>query len=233
MAVLRTFVILTSCAVVSAASNLRRRQSGRHGLAGPFDCYAESDKGKEYAGLVGATTSGRKCKEWVDEGTHPNIVGNFCRNPGGSKDKPWCFTMDPSQEWEYCEIPICPNNAEPLKAWKAPAGAKSEAAEKESPCEYPAPSAPGFTEHKVGRACMNNQGTTWWLITNKMVKAADVSGCALACKMMAGSEYFTFYSTEFTGDDPVKGGKNCGCYRECILEPEELTINGPTSYRMA
>ena len=33
---------------------------------------------------------------------------NYCRNPGGKGDKPWCYTMDTDTKWEYCDT--CPCN---------------------------------------------------------------------------------------------------------------------------
>merc|ERR1719331_3511932 len=83
-------------------------------------CYEEGDKGKAYKGLVTSTTSGRSCQNWLKDkphniGTAPsteNGLGNhnYCRNPDGSEDKPWCYTMDPSpdHEKETCEVPVCP-----------------------------------------------------------------------------------------------------------------------------
>lgn len=233
MTVFRALVLLASCASIRA-SNLRFRQSGRQSLVGPLDCYNEANQGEDYAGLVDKTLSGRKCKKWMDT-SKPDILGDFCRNPNKEKEKPWCFTMDPSLEFEYCEIPVCPNAGAPLVPWKAPTGAKSEAEENAGPCEYTKPTTPSFSEHKSARACMNNQGTTWWLISNKMVTAADPKGCDKECQKMAGAEYFTFYSTAFTGDEKgnfTEAGNNCGCYRECVLVPTDLTVNGPTSYRM-
>ena len=32
---------------------------------------------------------------------------NFCRNAGGEKLKPWCYTTDPLVRWQQCDIPYC------------------------------------------------------------------------------------------------------------------------------
>lgn len=32
---------------------------------------------------------------------------NYCRNPGGENERPWCYTKDPSVTWEYCSVSPC------------------------------------------------------------------------------------------------------------------------------
>ncbi|CAL8341553.1 unnamed protein product [Arctogadus glacialis] len=32
---------------------------------------------------------------------------NQCRNPGGARERPWCYTSQPSLRWEYCPVPRC------------------------------------------------------------------------------------------------------------------------------
>ena len=38
-----------------------------------------------------------------------DLRSNHCRNPDGSKSRPWCFTTDPAVEWEECNVPACPS----------------------------------------------------------------------------------------------------------------------------
>lgn len=32
---------------------------------------------------------------------------NYCRNPGGENERPWCYTKDPAVTWEYCSVSPC------------------------------------------------------------------------------------------------------------------------------
>jgi len=73
-------------------------------------CYTE--KGQLYRGTRDFTVSGKSCQMW--NATHPhqhedglNMEHNFCRNPGSSKARPWCYTNDPDTLWEYCDVPAC------------------------------------------------------------------------------------------------------------------------------
>merc|ERR1719161_1916306 len=90
-------------------------------------CYEEDDKGKSYKGLTTSTASGRTCQNWLKDKPHKidievsqeNGLGNhnYCRNPDGPEDKPWCFTMDPNpdKKKETCEVPVCPGMARDFK----------------------------------------------------------------------------------------------------------------------
>merc|ERR1719197_1601482 len=111
-------VMLLSLGCVAAKGPLSSFDTG---------CYDEDDKGKGYRGLVTSTTSGRACQVWTKDKPHTistepsteNGVGNhnYCRNPDGSEDKPWCFTMDPSpaHKKETCEVPKCEGMARDFK----------------------------------------------------------------------------------------------------------------------
>mmetsp|Transcript_58650 Transcript_58650/g.136399 ORF Transcript_58650/g.136399 Transcript_58650/m.136399 type:complete len:248 (+) Transcript_58650:142-885(+) len=219
----------TSVALSLAASVLGARlRVGGNGCSDlvPFDCFVE--KGADYEGLVHLTLSGRACKNWLDQNTYPSTtkgIGNhnYCRNPDGSKDKPWCYTLDPETEWEYCVVEECPAQGAPPEPWKAPSGAKSQ--EAAGPCVYVPPATPKFKEHKPGRACLDHRGSTWWLISNNNLTAADASACYSQCAELPGTEYFTFWT--------ALSESNCGCYRQCVLVPEDLTVNSPTVFRVA
>ncbi|CAH2250846.1 plasminogen [Pelobates cultripes] len=74
--------------------------------------------GKDYRGTEAKTSSGKTCQEWSSTVPHlPNITparfpnagleANFCRNPDGDANGPWCYTTDPATRFEYCKIPQC------------------------------------------------------------------------------------------------------------------------------
>jgi len=88
----------------------------------PFDCYHPELEGTSYRGAVARTLSGYECLAWSRvplSGTDPRLYDrfpwllssenlNFCRNPDNSThDKPWCFTVNASVAWEYCDVPRC------------------------------------------------------------------------------------------------------------------------------
>lgn len=55
----------------------------------------------------------KKMKDDIHEGKH-----NYCRNPGGKKERPWCFTtLGPGYPaWEYCDLKFC--NEKMVISWK-------------------------------------------------------------------------------------------------------------------
>lgn len=46
---------------------------------------------------------------------------NYCRNPGGENERPWCYTKDPSVTWEYCSVSPC-GDGRWLNLWFLPLG---------------------------------------------------------------------------------------------------------------
>eukprot|EP00927_Polykrikos_kofoidii_P080424 TRINITY_DN7728_c0_g1_i1.p1 TRINITY_DN7728_c0_g1~~TRINITY_DN7728_c0_g1_i1.p1 ORF type:complete len:187 (-),score=14.45 TRINITY_DN7728_c0_g1_i1:405-908(-) len=105
----RSFVFLLLLSINEARSHLRARQA----LPTATDCY--DDQGSGYRGQVSSTMSGRTCKMWTDTELtieRDNGLGhhNFCRNPDGSRDQPWCYTVDPNTKYdsEVCNVPKCP-----------------------------------------------------------------------------------------------------------------------------
>ncbi|XP_033981868.1 muscle, skeletal receptor tyrosine-protein kinase [Trematomus bernacchii] len=79
-------------------------------------CY--NDRGRFYQGSVNATRSGIPCQSWSQQVPHQHRLSvdvipelksshNYCRNPGGISDKPWCYTSNHNIRWEYCAVPHC------------------------------------------------------------------------------------------------------------------------------
>ncbi|XP_066295549.1 plasminogen-like [Branchiostoma lanceolatum] len=77
-----------------------------------------SPNGADYRGDVSVTRSGKICQHWDANSPHnhyywtslfPELEENYCRNPApDTKYGVWCYTTDPSTEWEYCINPACP-----------------------------------------------------------------------------------------------------------------------------
>ncbi|KAM9435218.1 plasminogen [Clarias gariepinus] len=74
--------------------------------------------GNDYRGTKTRTKSGTMCQRWessfphkpnITPKTHPkaDLESNYCRNPDGDKNGPWCYTMDLNNRWENCDIPSC------------------------------------------------------------------------------------------------------------------------------
>ncbi|XP_069114389.1 plasminogen-like [Argopecten irradians] len=63
----------------------------------------------EYVGGVTCTLSGIPCQRWDSQEPHSHSVfkgrsdlGNRCKI--GDEDRPWCYTMDPDDRWDYCPV---------------------------------------------------------------------------------------------------------------------------------
>ncbi|XP_056322391.1 muscle, skeletal receptor tyrosine-protein kinase [Danio aesculapii] len=79
-------------------------------------CY--NDKGRFYQGTHNVTASSIPCQRWNQQDPHQHRLSvdvipelrnaeNYCRNPGGESDRPWCYTTNPNVRWEYCLVPKC------------------------------------------------------------------------------------------------------------------------------
>ena len=56
-----------------------------------------------YAGSSNYSHSEKPCIDWRQ--TDYSAFCVYCRNPGGERERPWCFTTP--KVWEYCDVPVC------------------------------------------------------------------------------------------------------------------------------
>uniref|UniRef100_A0A8D0G9G9 Macrophage stimulating 1 n=1 Tax=Sphenodon punctatus TaxID=8508 RepID=A0A8D0G9G9_SPHPU len=80
------------------------------------DCY--HGNGEQYQGRVSKTRKGVTCQKWSEQSPHKpqifpatfltaHLEQNYCRNPDNDSHGPWCYTMDPSIQFDYCAIKPC------------------------------------------------------------------------------------------------------------------------------
>ena len=94
--------------------------------ARPDEC-KRTKMGLEYNGLETKTRSGLTCQRWDSQFPHRHrntpqlkpkalLQENYCRNPD-NEPLPWCYTTSPSQRWDFCDIPFCPEGKLHQFAW--------------------------------------------------------------------------------------------------------------------
>jgi len=72
----------------------------------------DKSNGEQYNGFLNTTSSGKQCQEWklnpyLNNVTYSTLASNYCRNPQGYGQQPWCYTDYEKGEWEYCQINQC------------------------------------------------------------------------------------------------------------------------------
>ena len=89
------------------------------------ECSYEDDQ-SDYRGDINVTVDGYECQRWDSQsphkhsrtvGNYPNsgLEENYCRNPDGEPRGAWCYTTDPSQRWQYCNVPRCEDSVRQRK----------------------------------------------------------------------------------------------------------------------
>lgn len=78
----------------------------------PQDIDCLLGNGKSYHGKMDTTKSGEKCVCWnkfpyLSNTSFLTLEKNYCRNPEGYGEKPWCYINKKNRTWEYCQIKTC------------------------------------------------------------------------------------------------------------------------------
>ncbi len=80
--------------------------------------------GKNYHGIIAHTITKKTCQRWDSQKPHIHSntdatqfpdktlggAANFCRNPTGWVEGPWCYTDKSNTEWEICAVSMCDGN---------------------------------------------------------------------------------------------------------------------------
>lgn len=89
-------------------------------------------KGRDYRGKLDYTEQGVTCQPWDKQWPHKHkdvspkkyykdytnglmemnsrglfVYHNYCRNPNGKRNRPWCYTTLQRPEWQYCDLKFC------------------------------------------------------------------------------------------------------------------------------
>ena len=76
----------------------------------PVETSCYTGEGELYRGNINLSASGHSCQEWFATNYSlfvPYRSYNYCRNPSGLHNKPWCITTLSSMHWEPCAVPKC------------------------------------------------------------------------------------------------------------------------------
>ncbi|KAI8513501.1 hypothetical protein Bbelb_101400 [Branchiostoma belcheri] len=76
----------------------------------------QQGNGAYYRGTTSVTETNRTCQRWDSQTPHHHqytpvnyplagLENNYCRNPGGWHEI-WCYTTDPGERWERCDVPL-------------------------------------------------------------------------------------------------------------------------------
>jgi len=104
-------------------------------------------KGETFRGRISVANDGTACQRWnvdyphdhpdIRVNTYPELEANYCRNPGGVLERPWCYrnSMEGPPKM-YCDIPECGTDFEQATiAYTIPSSLSRGTDQK--PCVFP------------------------------------------------------------------------------------------------
>ena len=77
----------------------------------PFTSSCYHGNGFNYNGAEN-TAGGQVCAMWssdpyLNPEVYPSLIKNYCRNPQGYAEKPWCYIDMKTKTWTYCNVKKC------------------------------------------------------------------------------------------------------------------------------
>ncbi|XP_051711119.2 plasminogen [Oryctolagus cuniculus] len=105
----------------SPAATVPTAQLPRPEATSEPDCMFGNGKG--YRGKKATTADGTPCQGWAAQEPHRHNIftpetnpragleRNYCRNPDGDTNGPWCYTMNPRKLYDYCDVPQCASSS--------------------------------------------------------------------------------------------------------------------------
>nr|CAD7403021.1 unnamed protein product [Timema cristinae] len=163
-------------------------------------------KGLEYTGPVSKTAGGIRCQFWettnpihkpaegIEDTNFPDgtkkAARNFCRNPTGQEDGPWCYSMDANLREDFCDVPLCIFTECRLSGPGVEYGGKVKKAGSDVECEdwddedrpvlFPNTKFPDESRRYARSRCRNpdgDPGGPWCFIENEDTEKEEKNYC--------------------------------------------------------
>ncbi|EDO43993.1 predicted protein, partial [Nematostella vectensis] len=106
--------MLPDCSVLPGPGSPEYKTCIRVTMKGEDNQYCYNGTGEDYIGRLNVTKYGMPCLSWKSNDPVYKLSHNFCRNPRGQHEAPWCYVD--KNTYEYCVIPKCSEASDAIMA---------------------------------------------------------------------------------------------------------------------